>query len=248
MMVLTFAHLIGFKRFLILLQPSRGREVESDRNSVDSITMGMNGVYGIRHTATNRFYVGSSVNFKERFATHRRQLKDNLHPNKHLQCAWNKYGESAFDFILIEEDVENLLERERFYMNKHNSIENGFNIIKDPTAPKPSEYCIQKAKEYQTGRVHSEESKRKASESMKKVIKDIIWQNKINKSLKISGKRRMKPVVQLDLQDNVIKIWDSARTAAKELNICRGTIQKVVSGCDKRQNSITAGEFKWKHL
>lgn len=50
-----------------------------------------------------------------------------------------------------------------------------------------------------------------------------------------------KPVNQLDLNGNLIKIWDSAIVASKELNISRGSIGAVCKG--KRK---TIGGFRWE--
>ena len=54
-----------------------------------------------------------------------------------------------------------------------------------------------------------------------------------------------RPVVQMDLNDNVIAIFDSVIAAARELNISRQGIDKVVHGTYGR---ITAGGYKWKFL
>lgn len=54
-----------------------------------------------------------------------------------------------------------------------------------------------------------------------------------------------RPVVQMDLNDNIIAIFDSVIAAARELNISRQGIDKVVHGTYGR---ITAGGYKWKFL
>lgn len=60
---------------------------------------------------------------------HIRDLNNNQHHNKHLQNAWNKYGSSAFNFELLEECDESLLdERENFYILKFDTYNNGYNF------------------------------------------------------------------------------------------------------------------------
>ena len=49
------------------------------------------------------YYIGSTVNSRVRFSTHRRHLRKNDHGNAHLQRAWNLYGESAFQFYVQRE-------------------------------------------------------------------------------------------------------------------------------------------------
>jgi group I intron endonuclease len=56
------------------------------------------GVYSIRNAVNGKIYVGSAQSFNRRWNTHRRQLRNGIHPNRKLQAAWNKYGPDAFLF------------------------------------------------------------------------------------------------------------------------------------------------------
>ena len=58
----------------------------------------MIGLYIILNKHTNIFYIGSSNDTKRRMVTHFGSLKANKHHCDYLQRAWNKYGESAFEF------------------------------------------------------------------------------------------------------------------------------------------------------
>jgi len=62
----------------------------------------MTGVYQIRCKANGRRYVGSSLDIKRRWKEHRSDLRKRRHCNARLQNAWNKYGERAFEFKLIQ--------------------------------------------------------------------------------------------------------------------------------------------------
>jgi len=62
----------------------------------------MSGAYLIVCNPNGKWYVGSSVNVKKRWSEHRYDLNKNQHPNRHLQNAWNKYGASAFSFLLAK--------------------------------------------------------------------------------------------------------------------------------------------------
>ena len=63
-------------------------------------------VYQIVNTVTGMKYIGSTSDISTRFATHLRRLnatgKQRKHHNNHLQAAWNKYGETAFRFDVIQ--------------------------------------------------------------------------------------------------------------------------------------------------
>lgn len=60
-------------------------------------------IYKIRNVVNGKFYVGSTKDTRERFRTHRTRLRKNTHHSKHLQAAWNKYGEECFVFEIVEE-------------------------------------------------------------------------------------------------------------------------------------------------
>ena len=60
------------------------------------------GIYKIRNVVNQKFYVGSSNDIKDRFRQHRKLLRGNRHHCKHLQAAWNKYGEECFKFEVVD--------------------------------------------------------------------------------------------------------------------------------------------------
>lgn len=60
------------------------------------------GVYMIRNRITQRAYVGASANVVQRWSIHRTALRGGYHHNTHLQEDWVRYGEAAFEFVLVE--------------------------------------------------------------------------------------------------------------------------------------------------
>ncbi|MBF1054549.1 MAG: GIY-YIG nuclease family protein, partial [Parvimonas sp.] len=87
-------------------------------------------IYEIRNKINNKVYIGSTIDFKQRKATHLKELRRGKHANSHLQNAWNKYGEDNFIFKIIERcSIENLLIREQYYINLFYG-ENCYNIQK----------------------------------------------------------------------------------------------------------------------
>ena len=56
------------------------------------------GIYQITNTVNGKCYVGSAVSFRKRWKEHVRQLANGNHHSTVMQRAWNKYGESAFEF------------------------------------------------------------------------------------------------------------------------------------------------------
>lgn len=80
----------------------------------------MIGIYKIINTKNNKIYVGSSVDIKKRWSTHRSKLRGSYHVNNYLQNAWNKYGEGAFEFEVIKKvnNYEELISAEQKYLEK----------------------------------------------------------------------------------------------------------------------------------
>ena len=100
------------------------------------------GIYKITCKLTGKFYIGSSVNLKRRRYWHFHQLANNVHNNKHLQSAYNKYGSEAFAFEIIEHVANNtsqekLLMLEQKYLNESKPWQSqiGFNMCKFVGSP-----------------------------------------------------------------------------------------------------------------
>lgn len=73
-------------------------------------------------------YVGQAQSLSKRKQQHISSLRNNNHHNKHLQRAWNKYGEENFSWEILELcSVDCLNEREQYWIDKYDSFNNGFN-------------------------------------------------------------------------------------------------------------------------
>lgn len=76
------------------------------------------GIYQIKNNTTNKIYIGSTDNFERRKGQHFWHLQSNSHHSTHLQHSFNKYGEKAFEFSILEEcEPDMLLEREQYYLD-----------------------------------------------------------------------------------------------------------------------------------
>lgn len=89
-------------------------------------------IYRILNTKTEQNYIGlTTEEFPIRKNRHFNDLKNNNHPNDHLQKSWNKYGSDSFSYEIIEfiEDYKELTEAEIFYIATFESFkpEKGFN-------------------------------------------------------------------------------------------------------------------------
>lgn len=90
----------------------------------------MIGIYKITNTINNKIYIGLSSNIEERWKTHKKRYKieTDKEYEKHLYRSFRKYGLDAFTFEIIEEcSVEELANREIYWISYYDSYANGYN-------------------------------------------------------------------------------------------------------------------------
>ena len=76
----------------------------------------MIGIYMIKNKVNNKAYIGQSINIESRWYHHKKDLSNNSHGNTHLQNSWNKYGESNFEFTVLEECTKEELNDKEIYL------------------------------------------------------------------------------------------------------------------------------------
>lgn len=82
-------------------------------------------IYKITNRINGKIYIGQSKNPKERFQSHC-SPSSNKSP---VDCAINKYGRENFDFEIIEKDIIDYNEKEKYWIAAYNSlVPNGYNI------------------------------------------------------------------------------------------------------------------------
>ena len=176
----------------------------------------MPGVYIIKNTIDERVYIGSSVNIRERWREHKRELLKCNHQNTHLQNFVNKYGIDVLIFEILE-NCEDTLEREQYYLD---SIHNKFNIATSASAPmlgkKHSKEAINKIRIRSSGENNPMFGKKRPKEVLDKISKASKWRVK-NKSEKVIR------IINLPNRTEVItekgNIFFSISHAAKSLGV-----------------------------
>ena len=191
------------------------------------------GIYKITNLANNKVYIGQSTDVNKRIKEgHIYKLKKNKHNNKHLQMSWNKYCEDNFKFEIIEEcDTPSLNEREQYWMDYYKSYDKnyGYNIIPNANS--------------NLGWSHSEESKKKISIATTKENNPFFGKRHTEENKKIMSKKRKVKIVQIDLNGDLVKVWDSIKDASENFNITPTPIRYVCSGKTK-----TSCDFIWMYL
>lgn len=212
-------------------------------------------IYKIVNNVNNKVYIGQTRKPANlRFNNHKYDLRKGTHFNSHLQRSWNKYGESAFDFIIIEEEVVDLDSREIFWISYFDSAnsQKGFNrhlggssnrVISDSTrakisasllgntrtrGKKASPESIEKRRKAMLGHKfgpHSEETKLKISNALRG-SKSLHW-----------GKPGVNRKSVLCVTTG--QIFESATEAAKSLRCDRSSICAVCRGELKHTKNYT---------
>lgn len=88
-------------------------------------------IYTIKCIPNNKVYVGSSKNIKSRLTKHKRELEYNCHYCKQMQSDFNYYGESCFEFKIIQECEIN--DRRIYEMNAINKLKMSHEIYNTNT-------------------------------------------------------------------------------------------------------------------
>ena len=222
------------------------------------------------HTSPeNKKYVGISCNPEKRWAKGKGYIKNYQFYPDILKFGWDNFThEILYDNLSIEEakTIErNLIQQ----WNLQNPLY-GYNLTEggDGGFSEHSRYLMSKSRKGNTnsvGQIHTTESRKQISESLKKYYKEHPiekidnsdkdwykeWEQKhkervhIIRSLATSGASNpsAKAVVQKDLDGNVIEGFAYATLAAKKYNIDLSTIIKCCRGKLK-----TAGGYKWEYL
>jgi len=217
-------------------------------------------IYCIYNKVNNKKYIGSAINFRNRVNDHRKLLVNNKHCNKILQRSFSKHGIDNFRIIILEIVLlkEKLIEREQYWIDIIKPKYNIRKIAESNLGIKYSEESCLKISISNTGRKASEETKQKISklhkgrkrskETCENISKSLTGK-KLSKSHRISlcvpkknKDRYSKNIIQMDKNNNIIKIWyNGVPEISEQLCIKRSTLSMNICG----KNKFTKG-FNFK--
>lgn len=139
----------------------------------------MTAVYKIENLANGKFYIGSSVDVRIRFCTHRRELRTGTHHCQPLQRTWAKYGEHCFKFEIVENVAsrDELFSAENRWLDVHYGRPHCYNTgtragaafmgRKHADDAKQKVSQAQKGKQHRLGHTNSPKHRQRISAAMK---------------------------------------------------------------------------------
>ena len=205
-------------------------------------------IYKIINLVNDKFYVGSTTNKKVRFRDHRKQLRGNRHHCKHLQSAWNKYGEVKFTFEVVEEvaDGGNLQAAEDLWLKQHFGKPYCYNAGSSSIAPWRGIYG---AAHPNFGKPVSEEQKEQISQKLKQFYAaDYYNHPRVGRShsletkAKISATKKLNPVAHWEGKERSAET--KAKISAAQLGKPKGVGRKLsAAGAEKVRVAAEAGNY-----
>lgn len=208
----------------------------------------MIGIYGIHNKVNDKWYVGQSNNIRKRNLYELRNLRNGVfhynNSNNHIVQAWQKYGENAFEWVVLEEcEIDKLDEREIFWIKEKDSYRNGYNqtlggggsrgvIVSEETKRKMS-LSSKGEKHPFWGKHRTEETKKKLS-LWRTGRKGMPMTEKVKKIL-IESRR-----IKIICNENG-KIYSSMSEASRELNL---DVSAIAKNCKGKRSTVKGYTFK----
>ena len=232
------------------------------------------GIYKIVHKESGMTYIGQSIDVDRRINSHINWIKNpTRNINRHLYNYAKKYGIEGFEFIVIEECDESVLdERELYWFEKFKDM--CFNVRPNPVTnrgvKRSEKFCIENS-ERQKKRMSDPLKLEKHREVIKKRSKSSKWLNamkevtknrannkewldknqKMPSSKEVNERRRVtnflsgasRPVASYTKDGIFVESYVNVAQAVNSVNGRRGNITSCLNG-----RLLTSSGFNWKYI
>lgn len=225
------------------------------------------GIYKITNLVNGKVYIGQSQNIYKRWYEHKKESRKSR-KDIALYCSFAKYGIENFSFEIIEEcPLEELDEKEKFYVKKYNSYvgwenSNGYNMTvggalchthvgNDDQGIRVYQYDKNGnfIAEYRNKTKAAKATGLKSGTSILRAVKEeslaagYQWRKEYSEKIpKYEKNKNTLKVLQYDKDGNFIKIHNSIEDASREINCSRSLIELCIEGHCK-----TGKGFIWEY-
>ena len=194
----------------------------------------MIGIYKITNKINGKAYVGQSVNIETRWLKHRKDTH-----NHDLRNDINNYGLENFIFEVLELcELEQLNERERYWIKHYNTYEQGYNLTLGgdaDTNPLNLDYDMVYEEYLKTNSMAETAKKFNCSVTP---VRNAVRQHGIDRS----NEEKEKPVEQIDPHTlEVVATFSSISEAGRAIGISGGAISRVING-----HGVSAAGYYWR--
>ena len=128
---------------------------------------GIAAIYMLRNTNNGKRYIGSAIDWRKRRNEHFMWLRRGQHRNMHLQNAFNKHREDAFECVVLQtvEDPGDLISLEQYYLDILSPEYNICLTAGSALGVKRSLETRRRMSRSKQGHRHTQETRRKMSRS-----------------------------------------------------------------------------------
>lgn len=208
-------------------------------------------IYVIINDVNGKQYVGKTTDSIEiRFKKHLIEYNRSRCEKRPLYAAMNKYGIEHFTIKQIEEcSLDILNEREQFWIQTLDTFHNGYNATHGGDGSQLYDYDTF-IKEYNEGLTIEEISFLHQCDVS--TIRKVLVKNNINTKINANKRNICIPVVQLDLNNNILRDFISSHEAARWIQNNQYTTDKSFKSVGSRILQVANGKrktaygFKWK--
>lgn len=208
-------------------------------------------IYVITNDINRKQYVGKTTDtIEKRFKAHLEEYQKIRYEKRPLYRAMNKYGIEHFSIQQLEEcNLEILNERESYWIKQLDTFHNGYNATLGGDGAQLYDYDLF-IKEYNQGLTIEEISC--IYQCDVGTIRKILVKNNIDTKLNANMRNIHIPVIQLDLNNNILQSFISSHEAARWIQNNNFTKDKSFKSVGARILQAARGKrktaygFKWK--
>lgn len=209
-------------------------------------------IYKVSNIVTNEVYIGATAkSIKERQMDHIQ--KATLGLGGYFQQAIGTYGPEAFSWEQIDtaNSPNELAEKESHYILYYNSKENGYNEDRGGGFKKTVyQYTLegkllQSFEDLDSAASATNATKKKLSKvclSKSNLLNNYLWSYKYAETFVPEVDLRKKAILQYDLENDLLAIFDSASEASRQTGISKTCITR----CCRGEREKSSG-FIWKY-